>query len=99
MTRFFTYIAIVIGLGASATLAVNPRSVSPATEEARFAADGAFRDGLDLGKLAAAQGRPLRLAVGRWSADQDRSMFTAGYRRGYGESLASAMAKAGQSAQ
>jgi hypothetical protein len=26
--------------------------------------------------------------VGRWSTDQDRATFTAGYRRGYNEALA-----------
>jgi hypothetical protein len=95
MTKFFTYAAIVIGLGATATLAINPRSLNPGTTaEVRLAADGAFRDGLYLGKLAAERGQPLRLAVGRWSTDQDRSMFTAGYRRGYNESLANAGANA-----
>jgi hypothetical protein len=87
MTRLFTYTAIVIGLGATATLAVSPRVVEPGTAEARFAADGAFRDGLYLGKLAAEAGQPARTAVGRWSTEQDRSMFRAGYRRGYNDSL------------
>jgi hypothetical protein len=41
-----------------------------------------------LGKLAAESGRPLRPAIGRWSTDQDRATFTAGYRRGYNETLA-----------
>ena len=95
MTKFFTYAAIVIGLGATATLAINPHSLNPrTTAEVRLAADGAFRDGLYFGKLAAEYGQPLRPAVGRWSTDQDRSMFTAGYRRGYNESLASTGANA-----
>lgn len=88
MTRFFTYVAIVIALGATATLAINPQSVNPGTTaEARLAADGAFRDGLYLGKLAAEGGQPPRPTIGRWSTEQDRSMFTAGYRRAYTESL------------
>jgi len=59
VTRFFTCAAIVIGLGATATLAITGRTVNPnATAEVRFAADGAFRDGLYLGKLVAEGGQP-----------------------------------------
>lgn len=86
MTKFFTCAAIVIGLSATATLGISPRTLNrSATAEALFAADGAFRDGLYLGKLAAANGEPARPAIGRWSTDHDRSLFTAGYRRGYSE--------------
>jgi hypothetical protein len=88
MTKFFTYAAIVIGFSATATLATGPRTVHSSTlAEVAFAADGAFRDGLYLGKLAAGQGQPLRIAIGRWSTDRNRSMFAAGYRRGYNEFL------------
>lgn len=51
--------------------------------------DGAFRDGLYLGRLAAESGRQPHVAAGRWSTAQDRSSFTAGYERGYSEFLAS----------
>jgi hypothetical protein len=96
MTRFFTYAVIVIGLSATATLAISPRTAKPSTTaEVRFASDGAFRDGLYLGKLAAKSGQPVCPAIGRWSTDQDRAMFTAGYRRGYNESLTSTEASAG----
>lgn len=84
MTRLFSYAAIVIGLSATATLAISPRTTTPGTTaEMLLAADGAFRDGLYLGKLAAENGEPARPAIGRWSTEHDRSMFTAGYRRGY----------------
>jgi hypothetical protein len=47
MTRFLNYTAIVICLGATATLAVSPRTAKPSTTaEVLFANDGAFRDGL-----------------------------------------------------
>ncbi len=47
MTKFFAYAAIVIGLSATATLAISPRTVNPGTTaEVLFASDGAFRDGL-----------------------------------------------------
>ena len=91
MTKFFSYAAILIGLSASATLALSPRTEKPSsTGGALFAADGAFRDGLYLGKLSAQHGQPPRPAVGRWSTEHDRSLFAAGYRQGYDEVLASA---------
>jgi hypothetical protein len=100
MTRFFTYATIVVCLGAAATLALsNGNGNLNPNAEARLAADGAFRDGLYLGKLAAESGQPLSPAVGRWSTEQDRSMFTAGYRRGYNDSLTSANAEGGDSTE
>jgi hypothetical protein len=97
MTRFFTYATIAICLGTTATLAITNRSVGPTwNAEARLAADGAFRDGLYLGKLAAENGQPLRPTIGRWSRDQERAMFAAGYRRGYTEYRAGANAEAAQ---
>jgi hypothetical protein len=87
VTKHLTYVlTIAISLGATAMLATSNRTVSFSTSlEAHFAADGAFHDGLYLGKLAAQHGQPLRPAIGRWSANRDRAMFEAGYRIGYGE--------------
>jgi hypothetical protein len=98
MSRLSVYaLAVVICLGTTAMLAVSNRNVKlNEGVETVLAADGAFRDGLYLGKLAAESGRPLRPAIGRWSADRDRSMFAAGYRRGYNESLTSAPSSAAQ---
>ncbi len=94
MSRLSTFAAaFVICLGTTAMLAVSNRNLkSNPSAETALAVDGAFRDGLYLGGLAAQSGQPRRLAIGRWSTEQDRSMFTAGYRRGYNESLASAQA-------
>jgi hypothetical protein len=96
MTKIFICaLTLVIGLGTTAMLAVSNRNVKSNTDvETALAVDGAFRDGLYLGKVAAESGQPARLAIGRWSTEQDRSMFTAGYRRGYSESLTSAAANA-----
>ena len=52
------------------------------------ATDGAFRDGLYLGKLDAQAGRARHLSVGRWSADPDRALFKTGYEAGYREASA-----------
>ncbi len=82
-------LAIAVSLGTTAMLANNQRTIEhPAIEEARLAADGAFRDGFYLGKVAAKSSRTQRPAVGRWSTGQDRANFLAGYRRGYGENVA-----------
>jgi hypothetical protein len=71
-------------LSAGAFLTHSGRALDPAdSPEVRFAEDGAFRDGLYLGKLAAQSQRVQRPAIGRWSGDQDRVSFAAGYRLGY----------------
>jgi hypothetical protein len=90
MTRLLTQaLAIAIFLGTAAMLAISNYNVNPTQKsEAALAADGAFRDGLYLGKLAAGRNQPPRAAVGRWFTEHDRSMFAAGYLRGYNESVA-----------
>lgn len=87
---FASPLLATVCLGAMAAISSSGRTIAFGTNkniEARFAADGAFRDGLYLGKLAAGQGHPLHLAVGRWSTDRDRASFSAGYRQGYGNRL------------
>ena len=84
-------LALAIYMGTTAMLATGNRTVaSSVNAEASLAVDGAFRDGLYLGKLAAERGQALRPPIGRWSTDRDRSLFAAGYRCGY-QSLAVAM--------
>jgi hypothetical protein len=55
--------------------------------EQQQALDGAFRDGLFIGRLTAETGLPSRPPVGRWSNDSDRVSFVAGYQHGYNEVL------------
>ena len=90
MTKLSAYtLAIAVSLGTTAMLDNSQPSPRPkASAEARLQGDGAFRDGLYLGKLAAQSGQPQHPAIARWSTDQDRATFTAGYRRGYNDSLA-----------
>jgi hypothetical protein len=83
--------ALALCLGTTAVLNNSKSSLTPGRNvEASFASDGAFRDGLYLGKLTAESGQPFRPGIGRWSLKQDRIMFTAGYRRGYRDVLANA---------
>ena len=92
MNKVFTYaLAIAVCLGTTALLANSGRAARRnQSADAQFASDGAFRDGLYLGKLAAESGRPLHPLTGRWSSEKDRASFAAGYQRGYTDFLASA---------
>jgi hypothetical protein len=89
MSKFSTImLAVAVSLGTTAMLANSARTTKPLTgDQARLATDGAFRDGLYLGKLAAEQGLTQHPASGRWSREQDRASFVAGYRQGYSEFL------------
>ena len=81
---------IAFGMVSMSMLYSDRQHNSPATNgNLAQITDGAFRDGLYLGRLAAESGREPHVAVGRWSRAEDRSSFTAGYQRGYSEFLAS----------
>lgn len=67
------------GIGQAAFLS----AIADATE----ATDGAFRDGMYLGKLAAERGSEIHIASRRWATDRDRASFSAGYTRGYNKVL------------
>lgn len=82
-----TGLALVLCAGTAGLIAGKGK---PDSAEAQLAADGAFRDGVYVGRLAAQSGRPSRPLTGRWSTKQDRALFAAGYTRGYNEVLASA---------
>jgi hypothetical protein len=51
--------------------------------DASKSTDGAYRDGLYHGELAAQRGSAVHVTSGRWAADQDRTSFAAGYEQGY----------------
>lgn len=84
MDRLFTFtLAIAVCLGTTAFLRGNRSAIHEVADNSQLAGDGAFRDGLYLGRLTAQQGRPARPPIGRWSNTSDRTSFLAGYRRGY----------------
>ena len=85
MDKLFTFtLALAMCLGTTAMLAQGRRPTRQSAE-AQLATDGAFRDGLYVGRLAAENGQPLHPPIGRWSSEHDRTSFAAGYRRGYGD--------------
>jgi hypothetical protein len=98
MDKLFTYaLALAVCLGTTALLANNGRTAQQQSADTQMAADGAFRDGLYTGRLAAESGRAMQPQIGRWSRRADRESFVAGYRRGYGDSMASAATAANKS--
>lgn len=85
MTKLFAYAAILLALSATAMIGANSGAAKSLNDhETQLSTDGAFRDGLYLGRLAAENGLTMHPAVGRWSTAQDRANFVAGYRRGFG---------------
>ena len=52
-------------------------------DESWKALNGAYRDGLYLGKLAARRGEEQHTAAGRWATQVDRNYFATGYEDGY----------------
>jgi hypothetical protein len=87
---FILVLALSVSLGATAMLANGRHATRPGqTLNMKLSADGAFCDGLYIGKLAAKRGQPQTPPVGRWSNERDRASFVDGYRRGYSAVLAS----------
>ena len=85
MTRLALFASvIVLGMGTAvlhnshhSNLSVNPDIIQNA--------DGAFRDGLFVGKLAAERGVAPHVLSGRWATEADRASFRAGYAQGYAQ--------------
>jgi hypothetical protein len=94
MNKVLTFaLAMVVCLGTTALLATRSQtSAGGQKSDAILDADGAFRDGIYMGRLTAERGRPAHPMTGRWASDKDRASFAAGYNRGYNDSLATATA-------
>jgi hypothetical protein len=86
--RLFLYVSIVAVTFGAATVMLTVRAAHP-TKIVRgnttqtTDGDGAFRDGVYLGKLDAESGRKPHLSIGRWNTAPDRASFVAGYQQGY----------------
>jgi len=95
--KAFSLLALVaaLGMGTASVLRTDQgNQVSNSSITAAQMTDGAFRDGLYLGKLAAERGAESHVAIGRWATAEDRSSFAAGYQQGYREVLAHRVAPA-----
>jgi len=82
MYRFLA-VLLATGLAFTGVIAIGTTDRQRGTE-AQMATDGAFRDGLFVGRWNAEQGRSSPAPIGRWSRQRDRESFAAGYRRGLG---------------
>jgi hypothetical protein len=88
---FVLALALAVSVGTTAMLANSDNATrQPQSVITKMASDGAFRDGLYIGKLAAKHGQPQSPPIGRWSNERDRASFVDGYRRSYTAVLASA---------
>jgi hypothetical protein len=86
--RLFLCVSIVALTLAAATVMLSVRAARPTkivrgNTTRNMDGDGAFRDGLYLGKLDAESGRKPHLSIGRWNTARDRASFVAGYQQGY----------------
>jgi hypothetical protein len=82
-------IALTLGVAAVLLTGVVTRTNQSASARINQATNAAFRDGLYVGKLHAAQGNRPHLGSGRWSTDLDRRAYIAGYQKGYNQVLQS----------
>ena len=74
-------VLIIVAMGyAARPTQVNHTAPYSATQ---IVTEGAYRDGLYLGRMHRSQGLPSRPARGRWSRESDRQLFETGYNRGY----------------
>ena len=83
-----TYLAITAtALGLATAVVLGGHSSRPREVHGSHAqeTDAPYCDGLFLGKLNAQEGRTARPPVGRWISENDRSLFKAGYEKGYKE--------------
>lgn len=78
---------LVVGFAGTSGLVFHGMRGNPHTHaaSAEMAVDGAYRDGLYLGKMSRASKRTALPPVGRWSTEKDRASFLQGYREGLGD--------------
>jgi hypothetical protein len=99
LLSFLAFLSL-LGLGTVSEFHGNRNHPFPiATDSIGQTTDGAFRDGLYLGRLTAERGFEPYIASARWATDKERASFTAGYRRGYNQFLASRTSPANRQRQ
>jgi hypothetical protein len=84
MQRLLTCL-LALGCVGTGGLVIRGTRNAPNTVEVQMAKDGAFRDGLYLGKLDRVARRTVAPPIARWSTDQDRASFARGYRQGFSQ--------------
>jgi len=82
-------LALVLGLAGASAFQSNRHRISSEYYDVNQNLNGAFRDGLYLGRLAGERGSEPHAAIARWASAEDRASFAKGYQQGYNEFLAS----------
>lgn len=77
-SAFVVVVVLCVGLG---LVVVSSRGLRGALMVKQ--ADAAFRDGAYQAKIDVDRGRKAHVSSGRWSTDQDRASFIAGYEESY----------------
>ena len=88
MTRIFPYLMTAV-LSVGFTLIGQGAMRKPQTpaDNTTQPTNAAFRDGRYMAKLDLENGRAAHLGVGRWSNDQDRAAYVAGYQQAYPQAM------------
>lgn len=80
----YSFLAALVILVTAHGSRSKPSSVKPPGEvDVRLAGEGAYRDGLYLGRLDRQHRKAEHPAWARWSAAKDRELFVQGYEAGY----------------
>jgi hypothetical protein len=87
MKKLSLYVLVIALSAGSAATVQTMRTQANSDITASIDANGAFRDGLYLGKLAARRGEQPHVAIARWATDDDRAAFREGYERGFSQTL------------
>ena len=83
-------IAIALCLGAAVAMIQSDRGSDgwqSSSIQTAHATSAPYRDGLYLGKLAAARSGESQISTGRWTTEADRASFKAGFQQGYDAGL------------
>jgi hypothetical protein len=89
MEKILAYV-LAVGFAGTTSLVFQGVKTTHQTEgmNLEMANDGAYRDGLYLGRLSREARQPMHPPVGRWSTAKDRDSFEKGYREGFGDKSA-----------
>jgi hypothetical protein len=88
MMKFYGFVLVCVLAAGSNLLPslISPDTSVDAGRSTSAPTNGAFRDGLYLGKLATQRGDEFHISKGRWSTEEDRTSFAEGYRLGFRQS-------------
>ena len=83
---FYSVVAVLIAFAMGYGVRPKQGNTPAASTLMDVATQGAYRDGLYLGRLHRKQGVRAHPAMGRWNREADRRLFVQGYDQGYRES-------------